>query len=297
MYFTQLPDHSAPGFDEATHFSKFRKHNIVFNAESSNSYCDEHMGCLSIKTISKGTEWYGIDHHRLAVRPGHYLVLNNDQQYSCQIAREEKAHCLSVFFRNNFAAAVFHDMQQKEDHLPEHPSHNHIIPEFYQTLQPLSPVLFCRLQFLISDLENDTNNEGITDEHLVFLLRHLLFTHRSDLKRQSSIPSIKVSTRHELYKRLCIARDILHSSFSDPLDLNQISQYSLLSVPQLVRQFRSVFHCTPYQYLIRLRMENAATLLTTTDQSVQGIAWTCGFANPSAFGRAFKSAYKCTPQI
>lgn len=295
MYFTSLPNHSAPGFDEAEHFSRFRKHNIVFNAAASNSQCDEHIGCLSIKTMIRGNEWYGIDNRRLAVGPGQYLVLNNDQQYSCQIPSGEKAHCLSVFFRKDFATAVLEDMLQKEDSLSEHPFHNNIIPEFYQTLRPLSVQLQSQLHQLVRALERDPDNEGITDEHLIFLLRHLLHTHRSDLKQAGSIMAIKASTRHELFKRLCMARDFIHSSYSTPLDLNGISHYAMLSVPQLVRQFRAVYQCTPHQYLIRLRMEHAAALLRNTNHPVQEIAWNSGFADSSAFCRAFRNAYGLQP--
>ena len=28
MYFTSLPDHSKPNFDERAHFSQFKKHNL-----------------------------------------------------------------------------------------------------------------------------------------------------------------------------------------------------------------------------------------------------------------------------
>ena len=49
MYFTQLPDHSRPDFDEDLHFSRFKKQNIVFNALSTQAGCDNHIGCLSFK--------------------------------------------------------------------------------------------------------------------------------------------------------------------------------------------------------------------------------------------------------
>src|SRR6478736_5764344 len=68
MYFTSLPDHSNPLFDEQLHFSRFKKQNIIFNAPSKESHCDNHVGCLSFKTLlNGGEEWYGVNNRQLAV--------------------------------------------------------------------------------------------------------------------------------------------------------------------------------------------------------------------------------------
>ncbi|MET3878811.1 AraC family transcriptional regulator [Chitinophaga sp. OAE865] len=296
MYFTRLPDHAQPGFNEAQHFDKFRKHNIIFNAESRESFCDDHIGCLSIKTVLSGEEIYGVDGRQLAIRPGQFLVLNNDQRYSCRINSKEKVRCLSIFFKNGFASSVLFDAMHGEDFLLDHPSTGNTgIPEFFQTLRPVTADMSRQLSGLISLLEKEGYNESMTDEYLVFLLRYLLSTHRLDIKNTDQVKAIKASTRQEVYKRLCIAKDILHSSHRENIDLNRISAQAGLSVPQLVRQFKSVFHTTPYQYLISIRLKEAARLLQHTNGQVQDIAWMCGFEDAAAFSRAFRSAYGVQP--
>jgi AraC-like DNA-binding protein len=68
-----------------------------------------------------------------------------------------------------------------------------------------------------------------------------------------------------------------------------------LSIPQLIRQFKLVFHKTPYQYLNQIRLDHAAELLKHTNHPVQEITWRSGFENASAFCRAFKSAFGVQP--
>ena len=68
------------------------------------------------------------------------------------------------------------------------------------------------------------------------------------------------------------------------------------STAQLIRQFKSVFGRTPYQYLIDIRLRQAAGLLEQTSDHVSEITWRCGFNDPSAFGRAFKVAYGISPE-
>jgi transcriptional regulator GlxA family with amidase domain len=81
----------------------------------------------------------------------------------------------------------------------------------------------------------------------------------------------------------------------DKVDLSAISNLACLSVPQLVRQFKFVFHATPHQYLVRIRLKRAAELLKLTNKPVHEITWKCGFENFSAFCRAFKSEYGVQP--
>ena len=296
MYFTSLPDHTAPGFDEQLHFSKFKKHNIIFNALSSQGHCDNHVGCLSFKTVLRGEEWYGVDHRRLAISPGQFLILNDDQTYSCHINKGENVRTLSIFFKTGFASAVLHDALHKDETLLDNPFSNpEKILEFSQTLYSLASPLRLHLSDLVLALETSDGDDDQIDEHLIFVLHDLIRSHQSESIRSKKVNAVKPATRAELYRRLCIARDVLHSSYMDKLDLNRISEVSCLSVPQLIRQFKSVFNTTPHRYLGEVRVRRAAELLEFTDRPVHEITWDCGFENVSAFCRAFKLAYGVQP--
>jgi len=296
MYFTQLPDHKKPGFDERLHFTKFRECNVIFNASSANSYCEKHVGCLSFKTVLNGEEWYGFGNRQVAVRPRQFLVLNDDQPYSFRINFNENVRGVSVFFKREFASAVFHDTLSSEGKLLDDPCHtDEKLPEFFQTLLPIEPRLQGQLTNLIASLDKHGYNNCMVDEQLVFLLRHLIGVQRTELYRAENVNAVKSTTRAEIYRRLCIARDILHSSYMDNPDLNTIGRLACLSVPQLVRQFKAAFNTTPHQYLNKVRLGHAAELLGSTENPVQEITWMCGFEDVSAFCRAFKAVYGVQP--
>jgi AraC-like DNA-binding protein len=254
------------------------------------------VGCLSFKTVLSGEEWYGVNNHRLAVRPGQFLILNDDQHYSCHIDEEAHAQIFSVFFKKDFASSVLRDALQREETLLDDPMENGTAPEFFQTLNNITPALQTQLGGLLTTLDSEGYNAAVVDEHLVFLLHSLISAHKSEARRAKGVKAVKAGTRTEIYKRLCVARDILHSSYMDHPDLDLLSNVACLSVPQLVRQFKAVFHTTPHQYLIRIRLQRAAELLRQTGKPVHEIAWLCGFENTSAFCRAFKSAFGTQPQ-
>ena len=136
---------------------------------------------------------------------------------------------------------------------------------------------------------------GVTDEYLVFLLRHLIQTHKTELSQTKQINAVKMATKMELFKRLCVAKDMIQSSYRSCLDLRAVSKTACLSIPQLIRHFKSVWHLTPHRYLIKVRLQQAAGLLKKTALPVHEISWQCGFENTSAFCRAFKSTYGVPP--
>lgn len=295
MYLTSLPDHSSPDFDQDLHFRRFKMQNVVFNTVSSYSFCDDHVGCLSFKTILKGEEWYGINKRKLAIRPGQFLILNNEQNYSCKIDTMDKVRGLSVFFQKDFAAQVFQDTLKSEVELLDNPFYkNNEQPEFFQTLNGIDPELQLQLAKLISGLENN-GYDDCAEEQLFFLLSYLIKTLKSDTEKIAGVSAIKPSSKIEIYKRLCIAKDFLHSTFMEKPDLKLLASIACLSVPQLIRQFKSVFKVTPHQYLIQIKLKQAVDLLKNTDKPIHEITWACGFENVSAFCRAFKSAYGFQP--
>lgn len=294
MYFTSLPDHSQANFDEELHFSRFKKHNIIFNTVSNYSHCDDHVGCLSFKTILSGEEWYVVNNRRIAVRPGQFLTLNDGQNYACSID-QEKVRGFSVFFKKEFAAEVFRNETRKEETILDNPFNaDEKSPDFFQTLNYITPTLQLQLTTLLAALEND-GFHAMTDEKLVFLLEHLIRSYKSDIKRIDRVAAIKPSSKTEIYKRLCVAKDLLHSTFMDQPNLDTLSMTACLSVPQLIRQFKAVFQVTPHQYLVALRLSKAVELLKFSQKPINEITWECGFENVSAFCRAFKTAYGTQP--
>lgn len=300
MYFTRLPDHKTPGFNERLHFSNFQQHNIVFNAQAGKSQCDYHVGCLSIKTVLSGEEVYGFNGLEKSVRPGRFLLLNDEQPYSFRTETSEKVKTLSVFFKREFASAVFRDATHKEETILENPFETATqIPEFFQTLYTLDESMRSLLSGLIFGLENAErqNSKACSgDENLVFLLHYLMRVHQSEVYRSHQVHAVRSSTKIEIYKRLCIAKDFLHSTFMNNLDLALVSRVACMSVPQLVRQFKAAYQTTPHQYLMQVRMEHAAALLKNTHKPVNEIARASGFENTSAFCRSFKKEYGITPQ-
>ncbi|MEM8668588.1 MAG: AraC family transcriptional regulator [Planctomycetota bacterium] len=87
----------------------------------------------------------------------------------------------------------------------------------------------------------------------------------------------------------------LHERYADRLSTSDLADMAGLSVSHFERRFRRAFGVSPRQYLVRIRVENAARLLRETDRSVLQIALDCGFYDHAHFSRSFRKIMQSSP--
>lgn len=95
------------------------------------------------------------------------------------------------------------------------------------------------------------------------------------------------STQDPVYQRLANSLSFAREHCADPLSVRGLARHAGLSVAQLERHVVALLQLTPARWLLSLRLEKAVSLLAQ-DQSIAQVAVECGFADHSAFSRAFK---------
>lgn len=83
---------------------------------------------------------------------------------------------------------------------------------------------------------------------------------------------------------------------TEPVTLAQLAAHAGYSPQHLNRRFQRELGVTPLKYLMRLRLERAARLLTETQLTATAIAQSLGFDDPAYFARAFKRHFGLSPQ-
>lgn len=84
-------------------------------------------------------------------------------------------------------------------------------------------------------------------------------------------------------------------AFDPALKIEDVCNAGFLSRSSLQRVFRESMGMSPKQYLIKLRMDRALSLLIANQGSVKEIATACGFPDEKYFSRAFKKTYGYPP--
>lgn len=84
-----------------------------------------------------------------------------------------------------------------------------------------------------------------------------------------------------------------YQKIKGPGEVAQACQVDVRYLAALFKRFSTV---SPYQYLMRLKLNRAADLLLTTSLSVKEIATYVGFEDPYHFSRNFKQFHTCSPK-
>jgi PAS domain S-box-containing protein len=97
------------------------------------------------------------------------------------------------------------------------------------------------------------------------------------------------------YKEMQPVLTVLLTRYDEKLDFRQLADMAFLSISQFDRKFKSVFHLTPQQFLLRVRLKSACQMLTSTDRSIAHVALRAGFYDQSYFTKHFFRQMGMTP--
>ncbi|WP_197036096.1 helix-turn-helix domain-containing protein [Fischerella sp. PCC 9605] len=92
------------------------------------------------------------------------------------------------------------------------------------------------------------------------------------------------------------AIDYIQAHLAEDISLETIATEVGMSRYYFCRLFKQSTGMSPYQYLLKCRIERAKVLLLQGQQSITDIAIQVGFANQSQFGRHFKRFTGVTPK-
>lgn len=88
----------------------------------------------------------------------------------------------------------------------------------------------------------------------------------------------------------------IHTHYREKITLDELANVVYLSDSETIRLFKKSLQLTPFQYILKYRLEKSRELLKHTDYAVTTIALEVGFSSASYFIQKFKEAYGITPK-
>lgn len=101
--------------------------------------------------------------------------------------------------------------------------------------------------------------------------------------------------RDEDITKLEAARGILEEQFRQPPTQKQLSKMILLNEFKLRSGFKKYYGSTIYDYITRLRMEEARKLIVKEKKNMYEVGMLVGFKHQASFTKSFKKYYGITP--
>ncbi len=87
----------------------------------------------------------------------------------------------------------------------------------------------------------------------------------------------------------------LQKNFKDPIHINKLAQNNAMALCTFERKFKRHFNCSPIQFIKKLRIDHACSLLCL-NYNISEIALECGFCDQSYFTKEFKKYMHITPR-
>lgn len=88
----------------------------------------------------------------------------------------------------------------------------------------------------------------------------------------------------------------IEQNFAMPLTLEELAELIGCSPAYLSRLFRSQMGQPPFEFINRVRIRHACTLLRRTESPITAIAFGVGYNNVSFFNRYFRKLMDCSPR-
>ena len=157
---------------------------------------------------------------------------------------------------------------------PEHP----LVPiengeKFYRTMQEI--MILCR------------NNQKVSPRAVLLFEDLLLQIYESDRKESNPLP-YQASSLNTLIKQI-------HAEPERNWDFNAEAKRYRVTQTHFRRIFKQMTGLPPQQFLIQTKLHKAATLLASTKDSVNEIAYRTGWENVFYFSRQFRQKYHASP--
>ena len=207
------------------------------------------------------------------VYAGRMVLIQPRQEQRYEYFGEDKPEVYWVHFTGSDVKNILHSY-----HIPMDD------PIFYSGASSTYSYLF---KEMIHELQNCKT--GYEDLLAMYLRQIFLLVQRT---RQEERPTVSTYIQEEME----FARRYFNEHYNEPISIQEYAESRNMSVCYFQRNFKQIVKHTPMQYLLTIRVNNAASLLETTDYSMAEIATIVGYEDPLYFSRLFRKIKGVSPR-
>ena len=144
--------------------------------------------------------------------------------------------------------------------------------------------------YIFKEMIHELQNCKTGYEELLSMYLHQIFL-LVQRTRQEERPTVSTYIQEEME----FARRYFNEHYNEPISIQDYAESRNMSVCYFQRNFKQIVNHTPMQYLLTIRVNNAASLLETTDYSMAEISAIVGYEDPLYFSRLFRKIKGMSP--
>ncbi|MFC5701429.1 helix-turn-helix domain-containing protein [Cohnella faecalis] len=226
----------------------------------------------------RGACYFNRENKEYVLNAGESLVLNPSDRHSFRIGPDSGVIIIKVDERSFYPA-----------HLTERvePAFRHSVDasEFAKQFRKWTTDVFALDQV-------DPMAAEETESKVLSYLQRMLWADQTDILRGSGTRVNTAQTDRGMARVL----EYVHAHYAERLNLDEMAAVAMQSRFYFIRSFKALTGCTPYQYVLRLRVEDAQQRLRRTADTVTDISFALGFSSASQFYRVFAGIVGMSPE-
>ena len=252
---------------------------------------------LSLKCMFNGRARYTVGRAELCVDDGGFMIVNEAQPYTIDIASPTQVESFILWFPSGWAEEVARTLDSPSAAQLDDPgARGETRVEFFTRYIRHDAAVMPRVQSIRTACKSGCADDTWLEERLRDVLAAMLRNERGVVHDVSSISAERATTREELWRRLHRGRDFIHANASNDVGLSDAARAACLSPFHFLRSFRQVFGITPHQFLTRCRIGRAKFLLERTELPITEVCFDAGFVGVGSFTTLFHRSTGLSPR-
>lgn len=246
------------------------------------------FSAFSAKYVVRGCEQYRIDNRTYLVESGEYIVGNASTSSHIIIDSPQTVLGICLDIQPELIQEILDFEYGSQPELAAFILQQEKMVNRYTAAHTH---LGYAIRHIEQHFEALTRQEAVLHQELFYTLGECMVKDQVVLWQQfSRLKTVKHETSKRLFDFLHAARLYIERHYLEPIALSSIAQEAHLSEYHFIRLFKKLFGRTPYQYVLHLRLQHAQ-LLMQQGYGVAEVAFQTGFADKSAFCKAFKKKF------
>lgn len=110
-----------------------------------------------------------------------------------------------------------------------------------------------------------------------------------------NLNSLKTQTKKGILRKICLSKNYIDKDFVSIKSIEEVAMNCGISEYHFYRLFKQILGVSPYQYLLKKKLNYSVQLAKEQSLNFSDIAVICGFSDLSAFSKSFKKEFGISP--